>query len=100
MKEYRKKIYDVFCERLQENYHEYCINNELPQSLDGLITYLIDHDIIKAVTVRHYSIGKEYLSLSERVSDNKTTKIRRLSEEYNLSERTVWAAVKMLEREK
>lgn len=98
MEEYRKQLYDVFCERLQENYQEYCKNSELPESLDGLITYMIDHDVVKAVTVRHYSIGEEYLSLSETVLDNKTSKVKRISEKYNLSERTVWAAVKMLDR--
>lgn len=100
MKEIRKQLYDEFCVRILQNYEDHCKKNELPESREGILTYLIDQGVIKPVSIRHYSISKEYPSLLIKANNHKSKTVRILAEKYNLSERAIWAVVKMFEKKR
>lgn len=100
MENIRKQLLDEFCGKTLENYREYCQKTQIEEDPKTIITYLIDQDIIKPVTVRHYTICREYEVLLPSMDYKKSKTVRLLAERYNLSERSVWAVVKSIEKKK
>ena len=96
----RKQLLDEFCGKTLQNYREYCQKTQIQEDPKTIITYLIDQEIIKPVTVRHYTICREYEVLLPSLEYKKSKTVRLLAERYNLSERSVWAVVKSIENKK
>ena len=98
MEEIRKQLFDEFCTHIQLSFQEYCKETGVSDNSESIVTYLIDHQIIKPVTIRHYSISKEYEILLHANDNKKSQTVRLLAGKYNLSERSIWAVVKMIEK--
>lgn len=94
MDAFRKFLYDEFCTKTLENYTTYCKENKMSESSSGIITFLIDHELIKPVTVRHYTICQDFTYQYSSSDKSKSEIVRLLSQRYNLSERSVWAVIK------
>lgn len=94
MEALRKQLLDEFCYLTVNSYREYCLENNLQQDTEGLITYLIDHEFIKASTIRHYAVQQKYTRLLPEMNNHKSKTVSFLAKRYNLSERSVWSAVK------
>lgn len=90
----RKQILDLFQDRLCKGYEKYCQIHELDSNLGGLITYLIDQDLIPASTIQKYTLFKEFEAEQEKKPIQKTQTVENLAHRFNLSERTVWNILK------
>lgn len=94
MEDSRKKIYDVFQERLCQNYINYCEFHNAEENLDGLITYLIDQELISNVAIKRYTIKKEFEELYPLNKHHKTQTVHTLASKFNISTRSVWSILK------
>ncbi len=90
----RKQILDLFQMRLCKGYQEYCKMHELDSNFDGLITYIIDQELIPATTIQKYTLLKEFEDVLEKKQIQKTQTVENLAHRFNLSERTVWNILK------
>lgn len=97
MPDTRKYLMERFSLFLTENYQLYqkqhIPDENIIDSLDTFITYLIDHRIIETSTIKRYTILKEYSKIIDN-SKHKTEAVNTLSERFNISERTVWNIIK------
>jgi len=87
-------IQDHFQDLLQQEYSRFCDCQDQEHSLPVFITYLIDRELIPPVRIRQYTIGKEFDRLYDAATGKKSQIVRRLSERYNISERTVWTILR------
>jgi hypothetical protein len=90
----RKQILDLFQMRLCEGYQEYCKMHELDSNFDGLITYIIDQELIPVTTIQKYTLLREFKDVLEKKQIQKTQTVENLAHRFNLSERTVWNILK------
>lgn len=96
----RKQLLDEFCGKTLQNYRDYCQKAHIKEEPKSIITFLIDQEIIKPVTVRHYTVCQEYSVLLPEMNYQKSKTVRLLAERYNLSERSVWAVIKSIDNKK
>ena len=90
----RKQIFDKFEEHVFENYVKYCTQHQLPCSLNGLIAYLIDFEIIPQKAIQRYTILNEFEVLYPKEQFQKTKTVVSLADRFNISERSVWSILK------
>ncbi len=90
----RKQLLDQFQKHLETNYADYCDRQSNEQDISGLVTYLIDQELIPASTLKRYTILKEFQKVYSTQKHNKTQTVSLLAERFNLSERTVWSMLK------
>ena len=86
----KKQIFDIFSERLKQNFTGYCEKFEQQEDLHNFITYLIDHELVPLHTVQRYTLIEEYNRLYERNDKQKTKTVHDLAMKYNVSARTIW----------
>lgn len=96
--ELRKYLLDKFQAHLCEAFESYCTMHGLKQSNFGLITFLIDHDLIQKVDLQRFAVLKEIGQLLAQEAANKTQVVNIISHRFNLSERTVWNILKHQQR--
>ncbi len=64
----------------------------------GLITFLIDRDLLQKDAIQQYAVLKEIEQLTEQGIGNKTQVVGIVSNRFNISERTVWNILKRQEK--
>ena len=89
-----KRLLDKFQGQLKYSWDEYRERHGLEDSRDALITYLIDFQLIKQSTIRKFTIQKEFKNLYSLRDMNKTEIVKKLSDKYNLSSRSIWNLIK------
>ncbi|MFM9951889.1 MAG: hypothetical protein ACKV1O_28420 [Saprospiraceae bacterium] len=94
MQETRKHLLDRFQEHVYKNFEAYCERHCFKNTKAGLITYLIDHELISAGQLQRYTIIKEYEQLHSEAIFQKTQVVGMLAHRFHLSERTVWSILK------
>jgi hypothetical protein len=92
----RKQILDNFQERLLNGYEDYCEMHHLKPNFEGMITYIIDQDLINPSVIQKYTILKEFQTRLKGDIDRgqKTQTVEVLADRFNLSTRTVWSILK------
>ncbi|HFA50772.1 MAG TPA: hypothetical protein ENJ95_17325 [Bacteroidetes bacterium] len=98
MTENRKHILDRFQEHLNLSYGTYCERHGIPESLPGLITFLIDQGLIPPVAVKRYAVLKEFEELYPAQGNHKTRTVNTLADKFNIPERTIWGILKYREQ--
>jgi hypothetical protein len=91
---HRKSDLDKFQEYLMEEYSQFCSNHNLPDSNANFLTYIIDSNLIQGHALNHFTIRKEYMRLQQDHTYKKTESVRILANRFNLSERTIWNALR------
>ncbi len=94
MQEARKHLLDRFQEHVHKRFEAYCDRHGFENSKDGLITYLIDLELIPATSLQRYTILREFEQLHIEQSFQKTQVVGVLANRFHLSERTVWSILK------
>jgi len=94
MQETRKHLLDRFQEHVYKNFEAYCERHCFENTKAGLITYLIDHELIPAGHLQRYTILREFEQLKVEASYQKTQVVGVLAHRFHLSERTVWSILK------
>lgn len=90
----KKLIMDRFSEYLQKSFEGFCARHGLEQNDQHLLTYLIDQDLIAHRVLNQFTIRKEYEKLCAEFSLPKTLIVDTIANRFNISERTVWSALK------
>ena len=70
----------------------------LPPDLNGLITYIIDQDLIPPQLIQKYTLQKEFTDQFNGDRGQKTQMVENLADKFNLSSRTVWNILKREEK--
>ncbi len=88
-----KKILDLFQVELNEGYQNYCKRHKYEASFDGLITYMIDQQLVAPPAVRRFVITKVYEQEYPQ-HKHKTKAVQMLANRLHISERTIWTALR------
>jgi DNA polymerase III alpha subunit len=94
MTESRKRILDAFQNHLYDSYEHFCTRHQVDPSTKGLITYLIDKDLIPSVAIKRFTITQEFDKIYPQQKKHKTKTINALSDKFNIPERTIWGILK------
>lgn len=94
MEFHRKQLIDKFEGILFENYRDYCQRYSITPSFEGLITFLVDFEIISPKAITKYTIRQEFEQLYPQKEYHKTNTVLQLADRYNLSERSIWSILK------
>ena len=100
MTQNRKYILDKFEEHLFQKYETYCESHGQQPSSEGLLTYLIDQDLIPPIAIRRFAVKEEFDKLTEKKYFNKTQSVHVISDLFNISQRTIWGILKHNKRMK
>ena len=84
----------MFQDQLFNSYQDYCTKQGLAPNFSGLITYIIDQDLINPGIIQRYAVLKEFQARFEGDRGQKTQMVELLADRFNLSTRTVWSIVK------
>jgi len=96
----RKTVIDKFQEHILNAYSTYCQKHEIKESVEGLLVFLIDQDLISPSQIKRLAVYGEYTKLSAK-RKNKTIIIKEISSLLNISERHTWSLLKYeLERQR
>lgn len=91
----RKQILDLFESQLFKSYEEYCKLHRMTLDYKGLITYIIDQDLINPNVIQKYAVLKEFQArCGEGQRGEKTHTVTELADRFNLSSRTIWSILK------
>ncbi|WP_421795886.1 hypothetical protein [Haliscomenobacter sp.] len=90
----RKQILDLFEDQLFISYEDYCNKHELPPDYKGLITYIIDQELIHPSVIQKYTVLKEFNARCLGDRGQKTQTVEALADRFNLSSRTIWSILK------
>lgn len=90
----RKYIMDRFQSHLLDKYKEYCDRHRINESVNGLITFLIDQDLIPEKNIKYFTVLQEFDDIYPNEAFHKTRTVNTLADRFNLSERTVWGILK------
>jgi len=93
MADNRKLILDKFQEHVNISYNDFCRRHDIEASSESLITFLIDQNLIPAVSIKRFTVKQEFKQSSE-LSIPKSKKIVALSDKFNIPERTIWGILK------
>lgn len=94
MKETSKFLLDRFQEHVHQRFEAYCQKHDFKLTENGLITYLIDQELIPTIDLQRYTILREFEQLHIDRSFQKTQAVGMLAHRFHLSERTVWSILK------
>jgi len=86
----RKLILDKFQNYVSKNYIQYCEKHEVPINIEGVLTYLIDQQVIPNKSIQKYTILNEFKELYPKNEHQKTKTVICLANRFNISERSVW----------
>ncbi|MCB0572911.1 MAG: hypothetical protein KDC66_24250 [Phaeodactylibacter sp.] len=94
----RKQEVDIFCKKLQANFHRYCATHQLPEKLENFTDYLIDQELIGDNTIRQYAISELFNDLYPENEFKKTQTVEQLAGRFNLTPRHVWNVLRKKEK--
>lgn len=99
MADNRKQILDKFQKRLCENYRNYSLlySETETENIEDFITYMIDHELIDANTIRRYTVINEYERIQSE-GEKKSRSISIVAKRFNLSERTIYSLLRKSRR--
>lgn len=86
----RKIMLDGFQKHLFVDYNEFCKRHDLSPSVEGLITFMIDNDLITSITIKRYTILQEFEELYLKLENRKTQTVNALSDKFDIPPRTIW----------
>ncbi|NJL74474.1 MAG: hypothetical protein HC892_04965 [Saprospiraceae bacterium] len=90
----KKQLLDKFSEIVTQKYQHYCEMHQIDSNDEqNIITYLIDHQIIKPKTIKDYTISHEYEALVA-TNQQRTQSVKKLADRFAISERAVWLVLK------
>jgi hypothetical protein len=92
--ENRKFLMDRFQEHVQSSYQTYCNRHGMPPSVPGLITFLIDQELIPPTNIKRFTVVEEFDRLHPEQERQKTRTVNALADRFNISERAVWGILK------
>ena len=90
----RKQILDLFEEQLFVSYEDYCKKHNMRPDHRGLITYIIDQELINPSVIQKYTVLKEFNARCPADRGQKTQTVEALADRFNLSSRTIWSILK------
>jgi len=90
----KKYILDEFQVHLDLSYKNYCNRHKVEPHIEHFTRYLIDQNLLDTVTIRKYTIIREYNKLRRNSRTAKTENVRLLADRFHISERSVWAVLK------
>lgn len=93
MSHFRKQLLDQFSEDLLLHFSRHCRLYEQEENLASLLDFLIDQDLIPSAVLRKYTVIQEYDKLFPRY-EKKTKTVSMLAARFNISERSIWLALK------
>ena len=86
---------ESFVQHLVSNYHHYCMHQRRPPSTQDFVKYLILHNVIEKVVIRHYVVLEEFHRLSgEGTFPTKGELVSYLSQKYELHQSSIWQILK------
>ena len=94
MSNYRKLLNDQFEEHLTQEYRSYCNRQNLEETMSGLVTYIIDRELIPEMNIKRYTILREFDPIYKKNENHKTSAVEILADKFNLSKRTIWSILK------
>lgn len=90
----RKQILDLFESQLLGGYEAHCEQHQIQLDYKGLITYIIDQDLINPQIIQKYTVMKAFRARSIEQRGAKTQIVEELADRFNLSTRTIWSIIK------
>ena len=90
----QKQILDIFQRDLILSFRSYCKQHQYEVTIEGLITYLIDRQLIADSAMRRFVIVEEFEREFPKHKGHKTETVQTLAHRLHLSERTVWSALR------
>lgn len=90
----KKQLLDTFQSHLYQEYLYYCHQQRCAPHITGLITYLIDRDLLSKKVIKSYTIQREFKNLYPTYEHHKTRTVMALADRFNISERSVWSSIK------
>ncbi|MCB0631632.1 MAG: hypothetical protein R2824_02500 [Saprospiraceae bacterium] len=94
MRETRKYLLDRFQQHLHEDYQDYCCTQGLNPSIQGLITFLIDKDVVSPKQIKDFTVLREFQELYPTQKYRKTQTVNMIADRFNISERSVWGIIR------
>ncbi len=85
----KKSVGDCFREHVNRDFKAYCQRHEMAQTDIGLITFLIDQDLIPSKELHRYTIMSEYEQLAVKEKFKKSGAALLLAQRFNISEQRV-----------
>ncbi|MEO1260629.1 MAG: hypothetical protein AAFZ15_17665 [Bacteroidota bacterium] len=85
-----KYLLEKFEEHLFDKYTDYCEAHGKPPTEKGLLTFLIDHDLIPPVEIRKFAVKAEFGKFASNDSFTKTQTVNVIADLFNIPQRTVW----------
>ena len=90
----QKQILDIFQRDLMLSFRAYCKQHQYEVTTEGLITYLIDKQLIADSMIRRFVIAEEFEREFPKHAGHKTETVQTLASRFHLSERTIWSALR------
>lgn len=90
----RKYILDRFQQHLLKKYQSYCTRHNISDPVEGLITFLIDQELIPEKNIKDYTVRQEFDDIYPNEEYHKTRTVNALADRFNLSERSIWSILK------
>lgn len=84
----------VFKEHLLEVFNKECGDVITEDKVECFLNYLLEHQVIDSLTVRRYTIIKEFEKEYPKHDGHKTQTVYTIANKFNLSDRTVWTVLK------
>lgn len=94
MPENKKRILDKFQEHLNADYKAFCVRHGINPSTNGMITYMIDKELIPISQIKRYTLQQEFEYLFPKKNHHKTKTVNMLADKFNISERAIWGILK------
>lgn len=90
----RKQILDLFESQLLQEYKAFCDHHQIQLDFKGLITYIIDQDLINPQIIQKYTVLRTFHARKLAQRGAKTQMVEEIADRFNLSARTVWSILK------
>lgn len=90
----RKYLLDRFQTHLINKYASYRDRHNIADPIGGLVTFMIDQELISEKNIKHYTVLLEFEDIYPHEAFHKTRTVIALADRFNISERTVWGILK------
>ncbi|MEM7163060.1 MAG: hypothetical protein AAF487_11550 [Bacteroidota bacterium] len=87
-------IMGVFQKGIEEEFAKYCEDFQIESSVKSFLIFIIDQDLISPAIMKRYVILYEFEKLYPLHKFHKTQTVFTISNKLNISERTIWSALK------
>lgn len=84
----------VFKKYLLQAFNENKETTLLDENIEHFLDYLLEHQLIDDITVRRYTIIKEFEKEYPKHNGHKTQTVYTIANKFNVSDRTVWTVLK------